>query len=1055
MCLSLAFFSRLMELLHLGSRPVWMAPEITQINRLPMRATLAPYPDSSSAMRGESSPWVQSLNGEWDFHLAPSPNEVPENFVAPGFQVAEGWSKLPVPSNWAMHGHDLPHYTNVQMPFPQEPPFVPDDNPTGCYRTTFTLPDNWNGRRTVLRFGGAESVLAVWINGTPVGLGKDTRLPSEFDISDFVKQGEINTLACVCIKWSDASFIEDQDQWWLGGIYRDVSLVSTETSFIQDVFAVGEQNGQLKITATVGFQGDRERDWKMKAQLFDASGQSVAQFNEKTILTKRAYVAHRFQAVWEEHIENVSVWSSETPHLYTLVVSLVAPDGREVEHTSCRVGFRTVELGDRELLFNGRAVMMRGVNRHEWNDQTGKVLGVEEMRYDIVLMKQHGFNAIRTSHYPDDERFYDLCDELGMWVIDEANLESHDFMKFLNRDARYASAFLERAIRMVERDKNHACIFAWSLGNESGYGPNHDAMAAWIRHFDPSRVLHYESVAHPNLDKWISLDDWKGKLATDLICPMYSSIQDCVKWAINNNPDDRRPLILCEYSHAMGNSNGSLSDYWKAFESHHGLQGGFIWEWCDHGIRVGTNAGNHPQLSLPLPLAGEWAPGEARAVGEGAFSGTHWLYGGDFGDTPNDLNFVCDGLVWPDRTPHPAMQECKTLFAPVAIEWNTSNSTLEVRSKSDFTSLDWLRATWQLERDGETISSGELAELGIAPGETKSFPLELSLPPEGTIALNVSFFAREKTSWCDAGFEVVTHQVMLSQAELKATPFFELVAPNNFLLQENDLQIHVGELGLDSLKWKSRELLASPMQLQVFRGPTDNDGIKGWSGQEGKPLGRWLAAGLDKLELNSRELKVENGKIVVSTVGSTEQHPDCVELRQSFALSNGVLRVECEFDVNGDLPDLPRIGLTLALVEGFEQLEWLANGPHENHCDRKASARFGRWSSTVNEEYVPYVLPQEHGHKTGVQRLNVSNGETTIAFSALEKPFEASVSHLTAADLFAATHTFDLSMRPETWVNLDAAHRGVGTASCGPDALDEYKVKPGKYQLNFELKVSV
>ncbi len=1035
-----------MELLRLGCRPSWMAPEITQINRLPMRATLAPHPTSSSALNG-ASPWAMSLNGEWDFHLAWSPDDVPADFVSPDFQTGEGWSKLAVPSNWSMNGYDRPHYTNVQMPFPQEPPFVPGENPTGCYRTTFSLPDSWAGRRTVIRFGGAESLLAVWVNGTPVGVGKDSRLPSEFDISDFVNGGE-NVLACVCIKWSDASFIEDQDQWWLGGIYRDVSLYSTEPTWIQDVFAVGAQDGTLKVTAKIGFQGERERDWKMKAQLFDSSGQSVLELIEKTVSTKRAYVAHRFQAVWEEQLPNAKAWSSETPHLYTLVVTLVAPDGREVEHTSCRVGFRTVELGDRELLLNGRAVMMRGVNRHEWNDQTGKVLSVEEMRADIVLMKQHGFNAVRTSHYPDDERFYDLCDELGMWVIDEADLESHDFMKFLNHDSRYASAFLERAIRMVERDKNHACIFAWSLGNESGYGPNHDAMAGWVRHFDSSRILHYESVAHPNVDKGVPLDEWNGKLAPDLICPMYSGVEDCIKWATKDNPNDRRPLILCEYSHAMGNSNGSLSDYWAAFESHHGLQGGFIWEWCDHGIRLGSNAGNHPS-SLPLPQAGE-------GRGEGAFSGPHWLYGGDFGDKPNDLNFVCDGLVWPDRAPHPAMEECKTLFSPVAVEWN--KGALQVRSKADFTSLDWLRASWQLQRDGETISSGELEKLNIAPGETGSFPLSLELPSSGTIALNVSFFARENLSWCDAGFEIVTHQLLLREADLTA-PFVEAMAPtqsgDGFTLESGELKLQIGASGLSSIELGNRELLASPLQLQVFRGPTDNDGIKGWSGQEDKALGRWVAAGLDKLEIKPREIQNENGRVVVSVVGSTEKHPDCVELRQTFSLSNGVLCVECEFDVHEDLPDLPRIGVTLALVEGFEGLEWLANGPHENYCDRKASARFGRWTSTVADEYVPYVLPQEHGHKTGVQRLEVSDGNMKIAFRAIETPFEASVSHFTPADLFAATHTFELKPRPETWVNLDAAHRGLGTASCGPDTLDQYKVKPGKYRLAFEIVTSV
>ena len=1024
-----------MELLHLGSRPVWMAPEITQINRLPMRATLAPFPSLPAALTGNSSLWTQSLNGEWDFHLAERPDDVPADFVSPNFAPGQGWTKLPVPSNWTMHGYDQPHYTNVQMPFPHEPPSVPDANPTGCYRTTFTLPDEWFGRRTVLRFGGAESVLAVWVNGIPVGVGKDTRLPSEFDISPYVKHGEINTLACVCIKWSDASFIEDQDQWWLGGIYRDVSLYSTEAAFIQDVFAIGGHDGKLSVTATVGFQGAIEDGWYFTGHLFDPHGQLVAQLPERTPPTARGYIANRFQAKWDEQLSGIQAWSSESPALYTLVVSLIAPDGREVEHTRCHVGFRTVELGDRELLLNGRPVLIKGVNRHEWNEVTGKVLSLEEMRADIVLMKQHGFNAIRTSHYPDDERFYDLCDELGMWVVDEADVESHDFMKFLCRDARYASAFLERAVRMVERDKNHPCIFAWSLGNESGYGPNHDAMAGWIRHADPSRILHYESVAHPQLDRWITLDEWQGQAVTDLICPMYSSIEQCIVWAQNNRAGDRRPLILCEYSHAMGNSNGCLSDYWHAFETHHGLQGGFIWEWVDHGIRVGTNAGHHPSVQTD--------------------GGKHWLYGGDFSDTPNDLNFVCDGLVWPDRTPHPAMQECKTLFSPVAVAWNAETTALEVRSKSDFLSLDWLRATWQLARDGEVISSGELPALSIAPGETQTFPLPVALPDAGTVTLSVSFFAREATAWCAADYEVAAHQLLLREADLTAAPFAQPVGPSaNGTLEDGELSIHIGALGLDSLQFRGRELLTAPMQLQIFRGPTDNDGIKGWSGQEDKPLGRWRAAGLDKLALRAGEVQIENGHIVVSTVGGTEQHPDSLELRQTFALQNGILRVENEFLVHEELPDLPRLGVTFALVQGFESLDWLANGPHENYCDRRASARFGRWQSTVAEEYVPYILPQEHGHKTGVRRLAVSDGTATLTISALDKPFEANASHFTPHDLFAATHTYELKPRRETWLSLDAAHRGLGTASCGPDTLDEYKIFPGAYRLAFDVGVA-
>lgn len=487
-----------MELLNIGARPSWMAPELVQVNRLPMRATLTPFPDAESARENGSSSWVQSLNGEWDFHLAPRPQDVPPAFVQSEFSPGEDWAKLPVPSNWTMHGYGKPHYTNVQMPFRDEPPHVPDENPTGCYRRTFDVPAAWSGRRVVIHFGGAESVLYVWVNGVAIGLSKDTRLPAEFDVTDYVNFGATNVLSVVCVKWSDASYIEDQDQWWMGGLYRDIFLYSTEQTFIQDVFAVASlddryADGTLSVTAKIGFQTHRNKGWKFEIALYAPDGRAVWEApQQREVPTRRAYAANRFQAIFDQVIPEVLQWNHETPHLYTLVISLLAPDGRAVEHTSCRLGFRRVEMGDRALLINGKQVMIKGVNRHEWNETTGKTLSREDMLRDIEQLKRHNFNAVRNSHYPTDALWYDLCDQYGIYLVDEADIESHDFMNYLCRDSRYASQFLERGIRMVERDKNHASVILWSLGNESGYGPNHDAMAGWIRFYDPSRPLHYE-----------------------------------------------------------------------------------------------------------------------------------------------------------------------------------------------------------------------------------------------------------------------------------------------------------------------------------------------------------------------------------------------------------------------------------------------------------------------------------------------------------------------------------------------------------------------------------
>jgi beta-galactosidase len=1024
-----------MELLNLGARASWMAPEIVQVNRLPMRATLFPYPDTQSArtMPREASPFFRSLNGNWQFHLAARPESVDPAFVAPDFETGEGWSSIPVPSNWTMHGHDKPHYTNVQMPFDEEPPFVPEaENPTGCYRTSFEVPQDWDGRRVVLHFGGAESVLYVWVNGIAVGLSKDTRLPSEFDITPFIQVGATNTLAAVCVKWSDSTFIEDQDQWWMGGIYREVFLYSTEKTFIQDVFAVAGLNkdlvdGTLTVTAKIGFEKQRERDWKFEMQLFDPEGNAVLEAPlQQVVSTKRAYVPGRFKAEFSAPIAAPAHWNHETPRLYTVVVSLIAPDGHVAEATSCRVGFRRIELGDRELLINGRAVMIKGVNRHEHDDRTGNVISREAMIRDIELLKQHNFNAVRTSHYPNDPLWYDLCDEYGLYLIDEADIESHDFLRYLCHDPRYASQWLERCMRMVLRDKNHASIIAWSLGNESGYGANHDAAAGWIRHYDPSRVLHYEGVMEQEgVPDRTSRLDWRGKLATDLICPMYSSVHDIVTWANTPSPD-RRPLILCEYSHAMGNSNGSLSDYWNAFESHQGLQGGFIWEWCDHGIRIDQEA-NFPALIHP------------------ALDEPFWAYGGDFGDSPNDLNFVCDGLVWPDRTPHPAMAECKKLQQPLAARWrNEAAGEIEILSKADFTKLDWLRGEWSLELDGETIGRGDLPTLEVEAGGAQIVAVALPRSlPAGTATLMLRFTAANDTPWCRAGHEVAWEQLSLSNTAPESDR--EDADP---LSQRSFLTLHLAENGIAGEAFA----IAFPT-LQVFRGPTDNDGIKGWTGQEDKPLGRWLAAGYDQIELQTEVSGDPESELRRVTTGSCKAGPDAFRHEQTLTRqSDGSLSIRNRFTVAEGLPDLPRLGVTFALPAGFENFEWLGHGPQENYCDRKAGSYLSRFRSTVSAQYVPYILPQEHGNHTGVRELKLGNGLYELEIRT-SQPCDASVSHFTPADLFAAGHTFDLKPRDETLVNLDVMQRGLGTASCGPDALECYRIEPGEYELNFVLRV--
>jgi beta-galactosidase len=1048
-----------MDLLYLGSTPSWTHPETVSIGRLPARASLTPYPDAESARARGPSPFVRSLNGDWRFRLAERPQAIPAEFARPEFDDAD-WASLPVPSNWTMHGYDKPHYTNVQMPFAEAPPNVPDANPTGLYRTRFALPPEWGGRRVVLHVGGAESVLYVWLNGAPVGMGKDSRLPQEFDLTPFLREGE-NQLCCAVVKWSDASFVEDQDQWWMGGIHRDVFLYATGQAFIADVFARGEpdaafRDGRLAVTTRIGFAGAPQDGWRIETQLFDAAGAAVlaepladgVKADNRTHIPYRGPLARVFQGA---EVTAPALWSSETPSLYTVVVSLVSAEGQVVEATSCRIGFRRVELGDRELLINGKPVLIRGMNRHEHDPVRGKAITREGMIRDIELMKQFNVNAVRCSHYPNAEAWYDLCDEYGLYLVDETNLESHAFLHDLCREPRYLAQFVQRGQRMVERDKNHPSVIVWSLGNESGYGPNHDAMAGVIRGMDASRPLHYEGATWSWNEAFTPIPEGllgdpasrSGKRASDLVCPMYPPIEAIVAWAQADDPADRRPMILCEYSHAMGNSNGSLGDYWDAFETHHGLQGGFIWEWCDHGLLKHTDDGR-----------------------------AYFAYGGDFGDTPNDLNFCCDGIVSADRIPHPGLWEFKRLAQPIAVSWADAEAgVIAVRNKRDFTDLSDLAGAWTLEVDGEAVAEGVLPPLSTAPGQTQRLALELPRPtlrPGQEALLMVRFALKADAPYAPAGHEVGWTQLPVSLPAAAEPPAPAPRAPPLALAEAGGRITVTGEGfeavfsaeagGLERLVWRNHAIIIAGPRLQVWRAATDNDGIRGWTGQKHKPLGRWRAAGLDQMALGQATLTLSReGEVVtvgVVQVATCEASSAAVVHRHDYAIHpDGRIGVRNAFRVDPALPDLPRLGVTLTLPEEFETVEWFGRGPLENYVDRRRAAWIGRFAGTVTEQYIPYVMPQEHGNKTGLRWLELASPTVRVRFTPAA-PCEGSASHFTPQDLFAARRTTDLRPRPEVIVNLDVAQRGLGTASCGPDTLERYLIAPGEHALEFEIAVS-
>jgi beta-galactosidase len=834
----------------LEGRP-WERPELTSRGRVPPSATLR-------------RPGV-SLNGRWDFQLLPHP------------EAALGeWSQIEVPGLWTMQGFAPPAYTNVQMPFDDKPPNVPEDNPTGIFRRRFPRPP---GERIVLHFGGSEGALFVELNGEPVGIHKDARTPAEFDVTHLLEDD--NELICAVLQWSDASFVEDQDQWWHGGLPRDVFLYATPREYIADVFARGHADGRFEV---------------------DAPGEVRLVRDGRTVLDGPGRLA------------NPALWSAETPELYELVVRLGD------DEVSCQVGFRTVEIAGRRLLLNGKPLRICGVNRHDHDDRRGRAVTRELMEADMRLMKAFNVNAVRCSHYPNDPYWLDLCDRHGLYVVDEANIEAHAYYDDLCNDPRYADAFMERVQNMVERDKNHPSVILWSLGNESGYGPNHDAAADWLRARDPTRPLHYEGAINR---------DWSGgHRATDVVCPMYPDVDSIEAFA--EFSDDPRPLILCEFSHAMGNSNGGLADYYAAFDRHDALQGGFVWEWIDHGIKVGD----------------------------------HWAYGGDFGEQRHDANFCADGLVWPDRTPHPAMYELKYLAAPLELE-HLGEGRFRIHNRNLFTGLDHLHGEWE---------GGEL-------------------PTSGEFRLDVGEREHVTMRFYDGDHEVAWRQ-------------FELRPPST-------PEVRPGE-GTELV-----DVLDGP-HLQLWRAPTDNDGLPLYPGRTVGPLKRWLSLDLD------------------------------VPHRQEVTpLEGGGWLYEHEVEVPADLP---RIGVTFTLAPGLERLEYEGRGPWENYPDRQASAVVGRWTSTVSDEYVPYIAPQEHGHHGDARWIRLTREDGTGIEVRGMPTIGFSVSHFTTQDLTDARHTSDLKPRPEVFLNLDHAQRGLGTASCGPDTSPRYRLSAGTYRFSYVIQ---
>ena len=929
-----------------------------------------------------------SLNGRWRFRLSPTADGADTAFAGDDADLT-GWDELTVPGHWVLQGHGAPAYTNTRYPFPVDPPRVPTENPTGDHRHVFDLPDDWPaGGDSVLRFEGVESCARVWLNGEELGTFQGSRLPHEFAVGRLLRRRG-NVLAVRVHQWSAGSYLEDQDMWWLPGVFRDVLLEHRPERGVAD-FTVHADYDHTTGTGT------------LRVECEPAGRVTVPELGVDVVTGESVTVP-------------VEPWTAETPRLYDAV--LATPG----ERIALRVGFRTVTVEDGVLRVNGRRVLFRGVNRHEFHPETGRAVDLDTMRRDVLLMKRHNINAVRTSHYPPHPAFLDLCDELGLWVIDECDLETHGFVHQGWRrnpvdDDRWTPALLDRARRMVERDKNHPSVVLWSLGNECGTGRGLTAMAEWIRRRDPSRPLHYEgdrSCADVDVySRMYAPHDEVAAIGRREEEPLPDAELDARRRAM--------PFLLCEYAHAMGNGPGGLTEYQRLFEEHERCQGGFVWEWLDHGLR--------------------------RTTAEGV---PYFAYGGDFGEEVHDGNFVCDGLLFPDRTPSPGLVEYAKVIEPVRIEHRPKARAVRVTNRYDFSDLGHLALRWVYEVEGEPVAEGELPTPALPPGAWADVPLPAPPATErrGERRWTVRAVLARDTAWAGRGHCVAWGQAVEEEAEqggargAEAAPVPAAVGGP----RREDGVVRLGPgvfdaatgvlCGLGSLR------LTGP-RLDVWRAPTDNDEGASWQ-DDTRWASVWRELGLHRMRHRVDAVECEEAALVVRTrVAPAATDLGLATVYRWTSQGDG-LRLEVEVEPEGPwAAPLPRLGLRLGVPAALGRARWFGGGPGEAYPDTRQAARVSRWEMTVDAMQTPYVRPQENGARADVRWAELLGEGTGLRMEAVGEPLWFSARRWTSEALDAARHTCDLVPGDTVWVHLDHALHGIGSQSCGPGVLPRYRLTP-------------
>lgn len=999
----------------------WENHQIDGINRMPARAHFLTFPSKEKALLNNNryTHAFKNLNGVWKFMFLDAPEYSPEGFFNSDFDVTK-MDDITVPGNWQLQGYGKMHYSDLWYNFPINPPYVPTENPTGIYKRTFFVEESYRDKKIIIRFCGVDSAYHLWINGKEVGYSKVARNESEFDITDLIRVGEENDVTVRVYQWSDGTYLEDQDMWWESGIFRDVELIGVPKDGINDYKVIADlddeyKNGIFKVEAFLR----TTKEVNVTFELVDAG--------ENTVFTKTV-VAKEGKACIDEVIADVNHWTAETPYLYKLFMT-VEDDGQIIEVIPQNVGFRNIRLNGETFLVNGVAIKFKGVNRHDYSPQNGRVVSREEIEKDIILMKQFNINAIRTSHYPNSYYLYDLCDEYGMYLIAETDLECHGFeltgdYKWITDDPSWELAYVSRMTRMIERDKNHPAIIFWSLGNESAFGCNFRKMTDVAHEMDPTRLVHYEG-------------DFDVESA-DVYSTMYTWIENPKKPYLMKDiiEKSKKPHIHCEYCHAMGNGPGNLKDYQDLVYAHDKLQGGFVWEWFDHGIESFTESGEK-----------------------------YYRYGGDFGDDPSNKDFCIDGLIMPDRTPSPGLYEYKKVIEPITTTAvDIQKGIINLLSRYDFANLDRFNLVYKVMEDDVILQTGFMAVPSIEARANKDITLPYNLSaikvkPGAHYYVNISYQLREDTRYASSGHELAT-----AQFELPLYKEGIVVRPEGILNVEKEhttLHVKGANFSLDfnlvngnlmNIVRDGMQVLSKGPRLTLWRAPISNDMeiIDKLKKVYFLHLEHEVVMNID-YHMEGNILKVE-----VDTINSTTNSAWHFKTKYVYTVCpSGDILIDVEGTPSGrvDLaPDmLPRIGVSMHLDKSMEHVRYFGMGPGENYADSKEAAQMGLYANTVDGLFTNYVIPQENGNHMGCKWVSMTNDRGMGLLASTEGDFNFSASWYEDKDLDDAKHTCDLVKRDYIVFNVDYKQNALGTNSCGQWQLDKYRAKFEDFKLSFRL----